>query len=44
MPKALLFNITGDKKKKLQFLLMQYGITLIEGAASEHNQPIARLL
>ena len=44
MPKALLFNIAGDKKKKLQFLLMQYGITAIEAMPSEYNQPLARLL
>ena len=44
MAKALLFNITGDKKKKLQFLLMQYGINAVEGAASDHDRPLGRLL
>ena len=31
MAKVLLFNITGDKQKKLRFLCMQYGITVLEG-------------
>ena len=44
MSKALLFNITGEKKKKLQFLLMQYGITAIEAMPSDSNRPLARLL
>ena len=44
MAKALLFNITGDKKKKLQFLLMQFGITAVEGGAGDCNQPLGRLL
>ena len=29
MAKVLLFNITGDKQKKLRFLCMQYGITVL---------------
>ena len=44
MPKVLLFNITGDKRKKLQFLLMQYGITAVEGTAADCNKPIGRIL
>ena len=44
MAKALLFNITGDKKKKLQFLLMQYGITAVEGTAEDCNRPLGKLL
>ena len=44
MAKALLFNITGDKKKKLQFLLMQYGITALEAGAGDYAQPLGRLL
>ena len=44
MARALLFNITGDKRKKLDFLLMQYGITAIEGAAADCSKPIGRLL
>ena len=44
MAKALLFNITGEKKKKLQFLLMQYGITAREAGPGDHAQPLGRLL
>ncbi len=44
MAKALLFNITGDKKKKLQFLLMQYDVTLVEGTAADCGKPLGRLL
>ncbi len=44
MARALLFNITGDKRKKLDFLLMQYGITAIEGAAADCSKPLGRLL
>ena len=44
MEKAILFNITGDKKKKLQFLLMQYGITAVEGTLEDCNRPLGRLL
>ena len=44
MPKALLFNITGDKRKKLQFLLMQYGITPVEGRIEDCGRPLYELL
>ncbi len=44
MAKALLFNITGDKKKKLQFLLMQYGVTAVESTAGDCNLPLGKLL
>ena len=44
MAKALLFNFTGDKKRKLQFLLMQYGITAVEAAVGDHNRPLGALL
>ena len=44
MAQALLFNITGDKRKKLQFLLMQYGVTAREAGAGDHAQPLGRLL
>ena len=44
MPKALLFNITGDKKKKLHFLLMQYGITAVEGRIEDCGRPLCELL
>ena len=44
MAKALLFNITGDKKKKLQFLLMQFGITAVEGRTGDCNRPLGKLL
>ena len=44
MAQALLFNITGDKKRKLQFLLMQFGITAVEGGAGDHAQPLGKLL
>lgn len=44
MAKVLLFNITGDKKKKLQFLLMQYGVTAIEATTADCNRPLGRLL
>ena len=44
MAKALLFNITGDKKKKLQFLLMQYGIALVEGTATDGSRPLGQIL
>ena len=44
MAKALLFNFSGEKKKKLSFLLMQYGITAIEGAAGDANRPIGAIL
>ena len=44
MAKALLFNITGDKKKKLQFLLMQYGIDLAEGTMADCGRPLGRIL
>ena len=44
MAKALLFNINGDKRKKLQFLLMQYGIMAVEGKPEDGNQPLGCLL
>ena len=44
MAKALLFNITGDKKKKLQFLLMQFGIIAVEGRAGDCNRSLGKLL
>ena len=44
MAKALLFNITGDKRKKLQFLLMQYGVTAVEGRGEDCNTALGRLL
>ena len=44
MAKALLFNITGDKKKKLQFLLMQFGITAVEGGAGDCSRALGQLL
>ena len=44
MAKALLFNITGDKKKKLQFLLMQYGIVAIEGKSEDCDRPLGEIL
>lgn len=44
MAKALLFNITGGKRKKLGFLLMQYGITAVDGGPGDHNKPLSRLL
>ena len=43
MPKALLFNITGDKKKKLRFLLMQYGITAVEGRTEDCSRPLCEI-
>ena len=44
MAKALLFNITGDKQKKLQFLCMQYGITPIEGGGEDGRKPLGSIL
>ena len=44
MAKALLFNITGDKRKKLQFLLMQYGVAAVEGKPEDGNLSLGRLL
>ena len=44
MAKALLFNITGDKRKKLGFLLMQYGVTALEAGPGDHNKPLGILL
>ncbi len=44
MPKALLFNIAGDKRKKLRFLLMQYGIDAVEGRMEDCNKPIGKVL
>ena len=44
MAKALLFNIAGDKRKKLGFLLMQYGIAAIEAGPGDYNKPLGRLL
>ena len=44
MAKALLFNITGDKQKKLHFLCMQYDITALEGRGEDGNKPLGSLL
>jgi len=44
MAKVLLFNITGDKRKKLQFLFMQYGITALEGRGEDSGRPLGALL
>ena len=44
MAKVLLFNITGDKKKKLQYLLMQFGITAVEGGAGDCSRSLGKLL
>ena len=44
MAKALLFNITGEKRMKLQFLLMQYGITAVEGSAEDCGHTLGVLL
>ena len=44
MAKVLLFNITGDRKKKLQFLLMQFGITAVEAAPGDCSVPLGKLL
>ena len=44
MAKALLFNITGDKQKKLQFLCMQYGVIALEGRGEDCNKPLGSLL
>ncbi len=44
MAKVLLFNIVGDKQKKLQFLCMQYGITAVEGRGEDGNKPLGALL
>lgn len=44
MAQALLFNITGDKKRKLQFLLMQYGVTAVEGGAGDCSRALGQLL
>jgi len=44
MAKALLFNITGEKRMKLQFLLMQFGITAVEGSAEDCGRPLGAIL
>jgi hypothetical protein len=44
MAKAVLFNITGDKKKKLQFLMMQYGIAAVEGKPEDAARPLGSIL
>ena len=44
MAKAMLFNITGDKLKKLYFLCMQYGITALEGRGEDWGRPLGTLL
>ena len=44
MAKVLLFNITGDKQKKLHFLCMQYGITALEGRGEDCNKPLGSIL
>ena len=44
MAKALLFNITGDKRKKLHFLCMQYGVTVLEGGGEDCSKPLGSLL
>ena len=44
MAKVLLFNITGDKQKKLHFLCMQYGVTALEGRGEDCNKPLGSIL
>ena len=44
MAKALLFNITGDKRKKLGFLCMQYGITAVEGTGEDQTRLLSQIL
>ena len=44
MAKALLFNITGEKRMKLLFLLMQYGIVAIEGKSEDCDRPLGEIL
>ena len=44
MAKVLLFNITGDKRKKLDFLCMQFGIVTVEGKAGDCGRPLGMLL
>jgi hypothetical protein len=44
MAKALLFNITGDKRKKLQFLLMQFGIAAVEGMPEDAGRTLGSIL
>ncbi len=44
MAKVLLFNITGDKQRKLQFLCMQYGITALEGRGEDWGRSLGTLL
>ena len=44
MARALLFNIAGDKRKKLQFMLMQYGIMEVEGRGEDCRQPLGKVL
>ncbi len=44
MATALVFNITGDKRKKLLFLFLQYDIAAVEVPPSDHNRPLGHLL
>ncbi len=44
MAKALLFNITGEKRMKLLFLLMQYGIAAVEGKPEDYDRPLGIIL
>ena len=44
MAKALLFNISGDKRKKLGFLCMQYGITAVEGTGEDQTRLLSQIL
>ena len=44
MAKALLFNISGEKEKKLHFLCMQYGVTAMEGRGEDCNKSLGSLL
>ena len=44
MAKALLINITGEKRMKLLFLLMQYGIIAVEGKPEDYDRPLGIIL
>jgi hypothetical protein len=44
MAKALLFNITDEKRMKLLFLLMQYGIAAVEGKPEDYDRPLGIIL
>lgn len=44
MAKVLYFNLTGDKKRKLEFLLMQYGVEAQEGTAADCGRALGKVL